>query len=71
VLWSAEALDELENIELHIAKYSIGAADRLSEAILRRAETLVDLPLRGRVVREFEETRLRESIVHGSRGLTE
>jgi toxin ParE1/3/4 len=67
VLWSAEALEELEGIELHIAQYSVNAADRLSDAILQRAERLVNFSLRGRVVQEFEEKRLRESIVRGYR----
>jgi len=67
VLCSAEALEELEEIELHVAQYSADAANRLSEAILQRAQRPLDFPLRGRAVREFEEGRLRESIVRGYR----
>jgi toxin ParE1/3/4 len=60
VVWSAPALDELDEIAAYIAQDNPAAAARLIEACLAKVERLVTYPSSGRVVPELRGGRYRE-----------
>ncbi len=65
VILSPSANSDLEDIVSYIARRDQNAAVRVGDALISRAELLVQFPELGRIVPEFSRTDLRE-IVHRS-----
>lgn len=65
IKWSAEAAADLEGIKRYIAQGSPHYATIFIEKIFQAVERLVQHPLSGRVVPEFEDQQYRE-IFHGN-----
>lgn len=63
VVWSKGASRELDEATEHIARESLQSAIGVFERLLEAAESLADLPERGRVVPERGESRVRELLV--------
>ncbi len=59
VQWTAAAQRDLDEIVAYIAMDSPGAALRIVDRIEAKAESLVSLPHRGRIVPELERIRIR------------
>lgn len=60
--WTDQALEDLTSIRDFIARDAPGYAEIVVERIFESAERLVDFPLSGRVVPEFEQPDIRELI---------
>lgn len=60
VRFTAEARIRLRIIHAYIAQDSLQNADALIGRIIERAESLSDLPLRGRKVPEYDDDAVRE-----------
>lgn len=67
VFLSDEALTDLERIVAYIAFHNPEAARRMGDQLLDAAESLAELPERGRVVPEFWRPEIREIIVRSYR----
>ncbi len=62
LIWSPEALEQLEAIFKHIARDDLQAAERVALKIEELAEALVFTPEIGRIVPEYGRPELRERI---------
>jgi plasmid stabilization system protein ParE len=62
VRWSPLAIDRVVEIAEWIAADHPAAADRIVDGLFDAAERLVDFPLSGREIPEFERPELREII---------
>jgi toxin ParE1/3/4 len=71
VVWTALARDGLDEALGHIAEDSPAAAERVLDVVLRTAESLSLLSLRGRIVPELGEESVREVFVYSYRILYE
>ena len=65
VRWTAKARDDLRSIHSHIARDSLGAANRLRDTLTAATRRLASFPESGRVVPEFDRADYRE-IIAGS-----
>ena len=65
IRWTERAADDLEAIHTHIASESPEDADRLIGNIISQAEQLKEFPRSGRVVPEYDQSKIRE-ILHDS-----
>lgn len=63
IVWSDQSLEDIEEIREYIARDSPAAAESFVDRIFEAAERLVDHPLSGRIVPEFEHPALREVIL--------
>jgi toxin ParE1/3/4 len=63
VVWTQSAQEQLDEIVGHIAGDSLDAALRVLDRILAAAESLSHLALRGRVVPEIQDGKVREIFV--------
>lgn len=63
VIWSADALEDIQNIFDYIAVDSSIYADRLITRIFESTQQLENFPRSGRMVRDLEDPSLRELIV--------
>lgn len=63
IVWSPQSLEDIEEIRRYIARDSPVYAELFVDRIFESAERLLDHPLSGRVVPEFEDVTLREVIV--------
>lgn len=63
VIWSPQAVSDLERIFDYIADESIDSAAGVIEAIFAAVERVRDFPESGRVIPELQQARFREVIV--------
>lgn len=63
IVWSEQALEDIDDIRRYIAKDSHVYADMFVDRVFESVERLIDYPLSGRVVPEFEDPALREIIL--------
>ena len=62
LIWTEFAIDDLRSIHEYISKDSKRYADRFIEKIFKRVEQLEALPKYGRIVPEFNNSKIRELI---------
>ncbi len=65
VVWTATAQDHLDSIYAYIAHDSSIYALRMVDRITRRSQQIVDAPLSGRMVPEYQQEQIRE-LIEGS-----
>ncbi|MGH1393359.1 MAG: type II toxin-antitoxin system RelE/ParE family toxin [Trichormus sp.] len=65
VYWTTTAVENLSAIYAYIAQTSPQYATRVVDRITRRSEQIVNFPMSGRTVPEFETEQIRE-IIEGS-----
>jgi toxin ParE1/3/4 len=61
--WTADSLEDIDEIHRYIARDSAVHADRFVEGIFEAAARLVEHPLSGRVVPEFQVFSVREVLL--------
>jgi plasmid stabilization system protein ParE len=61
--WSPEALEDVEQIAEYIERDSPWYAQAVVARLFEAAGTLIDLPLRGRIVPELRNEAIRERFV--------
>lgn len=71
VVWSQEALEDIEAIAEYISRDSSYHAQRVVEAFLDLGDSLADHPQAGRVVPELGNPNIRERFVYSYRLLYE
>jgi plasmid stabilization system protein ParE len=64
LVWSPEALEDVEQIAAFIARDSAWYAQAVVFRVFESAETLVDFPARGRIVPEARRESFREIFVY-------
>lgn len=64
IIWTVSAYKDLQNIVEYIFDDSPYYALSFYEDVLDKAQTLIEFPLRGRVVPEFGDPNMRELFVH-------
>ena len=62
VFWTETAVENLSGIYTYIAQNSPQYAARIIDRITRRSQQIVNFPLSGRIVPEFETEQIREVI---------
>jgi len=67
LIWSPEALEDTEQIAAYIARDSEWYAQTVVRRLIEAAESLTELPNRGRVVPEVQRASLRELFVYSYR----
>lgn len=67
VIWSPEAIEDLDSIAAYIERDSIRYAGAVVDRILERGRALESLPRSGRVVPEIGDPNIRECIVYSYR----
>jgi len=67
VIWSPEAIEDLESIAEYISRDSIFYAQAVVTRVLETAQNIKDFPLAGRVVPELGDGRIRERLVYSYR----
>jgi addiction module RelE/StbE family toxin len=67
VIWSPEALDDVDEIASYIAKDSPQYAQSVVEQVIIRSRKLSSLALRGRIVAELDNADYRETFVYSYR----
>jgi len=67
IIWSPEAVANLEEICKYIAEDSEYYASIFAQRIWELVETIATFPLAGRMVPEYRRKELRERIFHGYR----
>jgi toxin ParE1/3/4 len=65
VFWTETAVENLSAIYTSIAQNSPQYATRIIDRITRRSQQIVNFPLSGRIVPEFETEQIRE-VIEGS-----
>ncbi len=64
LVWSPEAIEDIESIAEYIARDSPWYARAVASKIVEIAESIPEFPELGRVVPEIGETSIREQFVH-------
>ena len=67
VIWSQEALDDIDAIADYISRDSPHHARRVVEALFDLGDRLVDFPHSGRVVPEWNDAQIRERFLYSYR----
>ena len=67
IIWSQESLDDIESIASYIEKDSIHYANSVVKSIFSKVEILLDFPLLGRVVPEYQNKNIRELFIYSYR----
>ena len=67
VVWSPEAVEDLESIARYIERDSKYYANAVVTKILDEARILADFPLMGRVVPEMNDNKIREKFIYSYR----
>jgi plasmid stabilization system protein ParE len=65
--WSRAALADLDEIEAYIASQSPLNAQRVIERVFAAADKLRDFPFSARMVPEWQDPQIRETLVHSYR----
>jgi toxin ParE1/3/4 len=60
VVWSQEALDDVDSIASYISRDSLNHAQRVVETLFELGDSLVEHPQRGRIVPELNNPQVRE-----------
>jgi addiction module RelE/StbE family toxin len=63
IVWTSQAIEDVEAIRAYIARDSAWYGARLTEQILEAIERAAEFPLAGRVVPEMGRTSIREIIL--------
>jgi toxin ParE1/3/4 len=63
IAWSDQSLEDIEEIRRYIQRDSHAYAEMFVDRVFESAERLIEHPLSGRVVPEFEDPTLREIIL--------
>ena len=71
VVWSGEALDDIDALAEYIARDSVFYAQQVAAKIIESGDTLVAQHTRGRVVPELNDPAIRELFVYSYRLLYE
>lgn len=67
VVWSYKAIDDIDAIASYIARDSIPYAAAVVQKIINVTRSLTKDPLKGEMVREFEEDSLRQEFAYSYR----
>jgi len=67
IIWSQEALDDIESIATYIEKDSPMYAKSVVQTLFSKVTLLPDFPLIGRVVPEYQDENIRELFVYSYR----
>jgi len=67
IVWSKEAIDDIESIAIYIEKDSLTYAKSVVQNIFSKVTILTDFPLLGRVVPEYQNENIRELFVYSYR----
>ena len=67
IIWSENALDDIEAIASYIEKDSLHYAKAVVSTFFEKTDILIDFPLLGRVVPEYNETNTRELFIYSYR----
>lgn len=67
LIWSREALDDIDSIADYISRDSLTHAQQVAERILTLGESLAAQPKLGRVVPELNNPQVRERFVYSYR----
>jgi len=71
VIWSQEALDDIDSIAEYISRDSLYYAQRVVESIFDRGDSLSEQPEAGRKVPELNDSRVRERFIYSYRMIYE
>ena len=67
IIWSEKSIDDLESIATYIEKDSIYYAKSVVSTIFSKVDILLDFPLLGRAVPEYQDENIRELFVYSYR----
>jgi plasmid stabilization system protein ParE len=67
LIWSTEALDDIDAVAEFIARDSLHHAQRVVERLLELGDQVLEHPLAGRVVPELGATHVRERFLYSYR----
>jgi addiction module RelE/StbE family toxin len=67
ILWSQEAIDDMDSIATYIEKDSPAYAKAVVKTFFSKAEILIDFPLLGRIVPEYQNENIRELFIYSYR----
>lgn len=67
VLWTENAIEDLLTIKEYISEDSPARAESWILELFNSGESLVNLPIRGRIVPEFKQEKLRELLIDNYR----
>ena len=67
ILWSQEAIEDMESIASYIEKDSPTYAKAVVKTFFSKVEILIDFPLLGRVVPEYQNENIRELFIYSYR----
>ena len=67
LVWSPEAIEDIESITAHIERDSLWYAKAVATKIVETAETILDYPEIGRAVPEIGNSAIRERFVYSYR----
>lgn len=71
LIWSGEALDDIDAIAQFIARDSLHHAQRVVEGLFELGEVIATHPLAGRVVPELGDAQVRERFLYSYRMIYE
>jgi plasmid stabilization system protein ParE len=67
LVWSPEAIEDIESIAANIERDSLWYAKAVASKIVETAETIPAFPEMGRIVPEFNDRSIRERLVYSYR----
>ena len=67
ILWSQEAIDDIESIANYIQKDSLQYAKSVVQTFFSKVEILTEFPLIGRIVPEYNNENIRELFIYSYR----
>ncbi|MEO0439095.1 MAG: type II toxin-antitoxin system RelE/ParE family toxin [Pseudomonadota bacterium] len=67
VVWSGDALDDIDALAKYIARDSLHYAQQVVAEIMAVGDTLAEQPTRGRIVSELNEPSIRERFIYSYR----
>lgn len=67
VVWSQEALDDINSIAEYISRDSIYHAQHVVESLFELSDNLLDQPEAGRIVPELHDPHVRERFIYSYR----
>ncbi|RLQ23735.1 type II toxin-antitoxin system RelE/ParE family toxin [Seongchinamella sediminis] len=67
VVWSGDALDDIDALAKYIARDSLFYAQQVVTEVMAAGDTLAGQPTRGRVVPELKEPSIRERFIYSYR----
>ena len=67
LVWSPEAIEDIESITSHIERDSLWYAKAVATKIVETAETILDYPEIGRIVPEIGNSTIRERFAYSYR----